>query len=211
MKRCVILCAAPINSVSWLKEKIKQDDFLLCADGGFIHAEKIDRKPDLIIGDFDSSLKPCNTGCEIITFPPEKDFTDSMLALKIGIERGFSEFLLLGALGGRIDHTFANLSLLTYAADCGVTLTVEDEQNSIELINSESKTLRRGEKGEMLSLFPLGGFAYGVTVTGVKYPLNNYIMEPVCSLGVSNEITEDFAVVSVQKGALLVIRSHDIK
>lgn len=209
MKRCVILCAAPIDSVSWLKQIIKQDDFLLCADGGYRHAEAIGRKPDLLIGDFDSIQKPENSLFEIITFPPEKDYTDSMLALKIGIERGFTDFLLLGGLGGRIDHSLANLSLLTYALDSGVNLKIADERNSLEILRDKSKTLKRGKCGEMLSLFPLGGFAYGVTVTGVKYPLNEYTMEPVCSLGVSNEITEEFATVSVRKGNLLIIRSHD--
>lgn len=209
MKRCVILCAAPINSYSWLKQMIRPDDFLICADGGFHHTEAIERTPDILLGDFDSGKKPINASFELTAFPPEKDYTDSMLALKTGIERGFKDFLLLGGLGGRIDHSFANLSLLTYALDENVTLKLADEQNTLEVIRDESKSFKRGETGEMLSVFPLGGYAYGVTLKGVKYPLNEYTMEAVCSLGVSNEITDEFANITVAKGTLLIVRSHD--
>lgn len=209
MRRCVILCAAPISSIEWLKDKIKPDDFLICADGGYKSAKKIGREPDLLLGDFDSGKKPENAPFEVLIFPPEKDYTDSMLALKTGLERGFRDFLVLGALGGRIDHSFANLSLLTFALGHGAELRIMDEQNSIQAIRNEKVVLKKEAEGEMLSVFPLGGFAYGVTLNGVKYPLRKYNMEPVCSLGVSNEIIEEKACVEVKNGTLLIVRSRD--
>lgn len=208
MKRCVILCASPNTSISFLKETVKENDFLLCADGGYRYAEAIDRKPDLLIGDFDSSEKP-KSSCEIITFPREKDDTDSMLALKIGIERGFTDFLLLCGLGGRLDHTLANLSLFNFALSKNVNLKIADEQNILETICDESRNIRKEKQMKNLSVFPLGGYAYGVSLKGVKYPLNEYTMEPVCPLGVSNEITGESATVSVRKGTLLIVRSSD--
>lgn len=208
MKRCVILCASPNTSISFLKETVKPDDFLLCADGGYKYAEAIGRKPDLLIGDFDSSEKP-ESSYEIISFPPEKDDTDSFLALKIGIDRGFTDFLLLCGIGGRIDHTLANLALFPFAISKGVTLKIADEQNVLETIRDESREIKKRKQGENLSVFPLGGYAYGVTLKGVKYPLSEYTMEPVCPLGVSNEIIGDVADVSVRKGTLLIVRSCD--
>lgn len=208
MKRCVILCASPKTSISYLKKSIDENDFLICADGGYRYAEAIERVPDLLIGDFDSSEKP-ELSCETITFPPEKDDTDSMLALKTGIERGFTDFLLLGGLGGRLDHTLANLCLFRFALSKGVNLKIADEQNTLEIMCDESREIKKEKQGESLSIFPFGGYAYGVTLKGVKYPLHEYTMEPVCPLGVSNEIIGESATVSVRKGILLIVRSVD--
>ena len=96
MPRCVILGAGPIRDYQICRSFLLQDDFILCADGGYAHACRMGIQPDLLIGDFDSMQIPESAGCKILSYPPEKDDTDMLLALKSGLERGFRDFLILG-------------------------------------------------------------------------------------------------------------------
>ena len=102
MVRCVILGAGPIQNTQITRGFVRQDDFILCADGGYAHARRMGLRPDLLIGDFDSVKPPEHAGCEVYSYPPEKDDTDMLLALKCGLERGFRDYLILGGLGGQI-------------------------------------------------------------------------------------------------------------
>ena len=111
MVRCVIIGAVEISNYSRIKSYLRPDDFYICCDGGLDHAENLGIKPNLIIGDFDSHEKP-QPKIETIQLPCEKDDTDSFYACKEAIRRGFNDFLLLGVIGQRFDHSLVNISLI---------------------------------------------------------------------------------------------------
>ncbi len=173
-----------------------------------MHASHMGLRPDLLLGDFDSSRLPTDLSCEICSYPPEKDDTDMLLALKTGLERGFHDFLILGGLGGRLDHTVANFTVLAYALEHGASAVLRDEKNIVCLLRdgSISVPFRSGFK---MSVFPYGGAAQGVCLRGVQYPLEDYPMPPYCTLGVSNEVLPSGAEVSVASGTLLLLFSRD--
>jgi thiamine pyrophosphokinase len=110
MSRCLIIAAAPINDYEQLSQYLNNINYIICADGGYIHARKLNLKPNVIIGDLDS-IGEIPQDIEVLQFNAEKDETDTLLAVKLGIERGFKDFLIIGGLGGRLDHTYANFAL----------------------------------------------------------------------------------------------------
>lgn len=208
MARCVILGAGPIQNDSITRSFLQRDDFILCADGGYAHACRMGLQPDLLIGDFDSMPPPEHAGCEVCSYPPEKDDTDMLLALKCGLERGFRDYLILGGLGGRLDHTVANFTVLAYALDHGAKAVLRDEKNAALLLREATLSVPACP-GFKLSVFPYGGGAEGVDLRGVKYPLKDYEMGPYCTLGVSNEILPSGGEISVKNGTLLLLFSKD--
>ena len=208
MVRCVILGAGPIQDTQITRGFVRQDDFILCADGGYAHARRMGLRPDLLIGDFDSVKPPEHAGCEVYSYPPEKDDTDMLLALKCGLERGFRDYLILGGLGGRLDHTIANFTVLAYAIDHGAKAVLQDEKNAAILLRDSAISVPVCP-GFKLSIFPYGGGAKGVCLRGVKYPLEDYEMDPYCTLGVSNEILPSGGEISVKSDTLLLVFSKD--
>lgn len=208
MPRCVILGAGPIRDDQACRSFLLEDDYILCADGGYAHARRMGVRPDLLIGDFDSISIPKDAGCEILSYPPEKDDTDMLLALKCGLARGYCNFLILGGLGGRLDHTVANFTVLAYALTHSARAVLRDEKNAAILLRDAALRLPACP-GFKMSVFPYGGGAQGVTLRGVKYPLADYNMEPYCTLGVSNELLPGGGEVSVKSGTLLLLFSKD--
>ena len=180
------------------------NDFIIAADGGLdslIHHGYI---PDLLIGDFDSLKSDIPEGVHTIRHPKEKDETDMFLAYSEGVKLGYTEFVMLGATGGRLDHTYANLSLLLYAKDHGHNVTVMDANGIILCLKNESITLS-GNTGDNFSVFAANGEAHGVSIKGAKYEVENTTLSPLFPLGVSNEFTDTDAHISVKDGNLLVI------
>lgn len=208
MPRCVILGAGPIRDDQACRSFLLEDDYILCADGGYVHARRMGIRPDLLIGDFDSMPIPEDAGCEMLSYPPEKDDTDMLLALKCGLARGFCDFLILGGLGGRLDHTVANFTVLAYALSHSARAVLRDEKNAAILLRDAAIRLPACH-GFKMSVFPYGGGAQGVNLRGVKYPLADYTMEPYCTLGVSNELLPGGGEVSVKSGTLLLLFSKD--
>lgn len=180
------------------------DDFVIAADGGYDTLMKLGKKCDLFVGDMDS-LKEYPTGLEIIRFPVEKDETDMFLAYREGCNRGYSEFKLYGGVGGRIDHTFANLSLLIYAKNVNDNLILVADKYEIFAIKNE-KILLHGEVGKTFSVFAFDKAADGVSVRGAKYEAENVTLTPDFPLGVSNSFTKTECEIEVKSGVLLVMR-----
>lgn len=200
---CVIFSAAAIfETVS-----VGQGDYIICADGGYLHVQKLGLVPNVILGDFDSAPMPTRTDCEVIVTPAEKDDTDTMLAVKLAIERGYTDIKLYGALGGRLDHTIANLQAAAFAKEKGATLILSDDKNTAFMIQDERVRLPKTEG--YLSVLSYSDECVGVSETGVKYPLDNETINSRFPLGVSNEIIEEFCEISVEKGMLLIIISKD--
>lgn len=208
-KRTVIIASGSFRLEGPVRDCLQQADFIICADGGANHALAVGIIPHILLGDMDSiSDRARETlaqrGVEVIPFPREKDKTDTELATEFAAREGAGEIFLLGATGTRLDHTLANLYLLTRAADLGVKLSLVDHTNQVWLV-SEAITLR-GRKGQFLSLLPLTPQVTGVTTWGLKYPLAGATLVWGSSWGVSNEFLGDEAGVRIAEGLLLVIQ-----
>lgn len=190
----------------------------IAADKGMRYFYEQKTAPDYIVGDFDSadpeilqSFQNLNEGKRpaICRFQPEKDETDTELAIRIAMGQGCDVIHLLGATGSRVDHMLGNLHLLGAAMKQGVECRMVDSNNRIRMI-CQGMTLKREEQyGSYVSLFPFTPQVKGLTLTGFKYPLEDYTLECYHSLGVSNEIIEDEAEISFREGVLIVVESKD--
>ena len=179
-------------------------DMIIAADGGYDALTLRGYTPDLLIGDFDSIASDLPEGIRTLRHPKEKDETDMFLAYSEGARLGYTEFVMLGATGGRLDHTYANLSLLLYAKEKGHNVTAMDGHGIILCLKNEAISLA-GEPGATFSVFAIGGEAHGVSIKGAKYEAEGVDISPSFPLGVSNEFVDTDAQISVRDGALLVI------
>lgn len=198
-KICSIICGAPDGSF-----ETKPQGYIICADRGLDHALAAGIKPDLIIGDLDSARSDIPSGTECIKAPSEKDDTDAMLAAKTAIERGFGELEFYCALGGRADHSIANLQMLEYLRTRGVKARLHGGNTVIFLLEGSAEIPRY--EG-YLSVFAFGGDAV-ISGTGVKYPTERYRITEAFPIGVSNEITAETAVITVHEGRVIVVEVH---
>lgn len=199
MGKCVIFCAAEFDH---LVKPLEKGDFVIAADGGLRHARKLGITPDAILGDFDS-LGFTPQGANV--FPVEKDDTDSMLAVRLGLTRGFREFLLYGSLDGpRLDHTVANFQTLQFLADHGAFGYLVGAGCLATVVKDGSIRFPQGCCGT-ISVFCMGRDAHGVDIAGLYYPLENGTLTPGFPLGVSNHFTGKEATIRVQDGSLLVL------
>ena len=199
MDTCVIFCAGGFEK---LARQPDETDFILAADGGLAHLKKLGMTPHGIIGDFDS-LGYVPEGAQV--FPVEKDDTDSMLAVRKGLELGYRRFELYGALDGeRLDHTVANLQTLCFLADHGARGYLVGLKYMAAVLKNGNFRFLDTAKG-ILSLFCLGQDAEGVTLTGLKYTLEKGTLSSGFPLGVSNHFLGQEASVSVERGTLIAL------
>lgn len=203
MKRCVIIGAVEIDFPA--SALIKDTDFVICADKGWQNAVKNGIKPDMIVGDFDSSPYPEDTDASVTVLPVVKDDTDTFHIARYIIENGFTDVLMLGLMGGkRIEHTIANLQTLVYFAKNRVNATAMDRYSTIMAIENGAITLP-DMPGKFFSLFSMGDVAEGVSIKGAKYPLENYTITNFYPIGISNEFIGETVEISVTDGSLLLI------
>ncbi len=171
--------------------------------------------PNHVVGDFDSVSPNVLTFYQnkpqvvFHTYNAEKDNTDTDIALKLAIKLKSSKITILGALGKRMDHAIANIHILKDALESEILCQILDEHNRIYLINKEMTLEKEKIYGKYVSLIPLTSTVEGLTLTGFKYPLNNYDLPVGTSLGISNEMIEDRAHIKMEKGILIVIESRD--
>lgn len=204
MKRCVIIGAGALSPSA--KELLTAEDYLIAADGGYRGCQLLGREPDLLLGDFDSLEGPLPQAKEILRYPVEKDDTDSMLALKVGLQRGFRRFLLLGMCGGRLDHSLANIQTVVYGTLHGAVVELADEGLWLSaLLGGQSLTVPYRE-GHTLSVLAHSDKVRGVTLGGLQYPLEEAELENSFPLGVSNHfLPGQDATVSIGEGVALVL------
>ena len=190
-----------------LSEIIRGERFdrVICADASFGIAETAGISPDVIIGDFDHGKNTYSGNTEVITVPCEKDDTDTMLCIKHAISLSSEKILIAGGIGGRLDHTIANVQSLKYALDHGSRAIMRDGENEVFLI-AESCSIAK-KAGYYFSLFAFGDEINGLTVKGTKYELEDGTLTPSFPLGVSNEIIADKAEITLKSGVLLAIFS----
>lgn len=211
-KTALIISNGDIIDYSYLKTYLSGDEFVICADGGARHAKGLGVVPDLFLGDFDSVTKAQfekiqESTTEIMSFPPEKDFTDTELALEEAVKRGYQKIVFLAVTGTRLDHSLANIYMLKKAMDLGSEAVIINEHNEIYLTKENIKLLRKPDY--KLSILPIDGEAKGVYTENLYYPLVNATIRTGPAVGISNEFTEEWAGVRVREGLLLVMLTRD--
>ena len=231
MMRCVILSACPVSPE--LKRLLRPDDFIIACDAGYRNCAPLGCKPNIILGDFDTAPCPVQQNDDIIVLPHVKDDTDTEYAAKLASEKGFTEVLLLGALGGRrIEHTLSNLATglgleerggratlqeHTLANLCtglgleqrGIRAALQDERSRITFVLPGESRRYPKEEFFYFSAFPMEGRAEGVCEHGSYYELTDDVLVAGYPLGVSNEYAEgsDCITISTRKGALVVVET----
>jgi len=186
----------------------RKNSLVIAADGGYEVLLKHNIIPDIAVGDFDS-LGYIPKEVEVIRHPVEKDDTDTALALKEGIKRGYNKFILFGCLGGRLDHTLANIQMLSYALDKGCECYILGSGTVITAINDKI-CFDSYHKGN-ISVFCVGGKTYDVSISGLKYELNNAVLTDSVSLGVSNSFIGKNSEISVKNGKLVIMWDESSK
>lgn len=207
MSKCYLVVSYLEGSLKDLLD-CQEEDIIICVDGGYQKLMEIGLTPDLIIGDMDSLSCPVPDNIPFYPLPVEKDDTDTLAALKKAIEMGCRDIILVGGLGGRLDHTVANLHCLSYSLFAGVRLEIRDSQNRAFMFEPSEIRIPR-DRDSYLSLFSYTEACRGVTTKGLYYPLSGATLTHSYPLGVSNHFTEEEAVISFTTGKLLVILSRD--
>ncbi len=210
--KCIVVGAGDFTPIEIDK---KEGDFCIAVDGGYLYCKLIGLTVDLLIGDMDSideNIRPEIEAMKeespekVIILNPEKDDTDSLAALRIGMEKGYKDFRIYGAMGGRVEHTIANIQCLSLLKNNGRKAYIMDANVMMTVIKNESIKFDKGMDG-FLSLFSLGEKARGVTIEGMKYPLTEATVTNDYPIGISNEFIGEGCVITVEEGMLLLIVS----
>lgn len=207
----VLLANGPLELSPKVRDMVSSAERLIGVDGGSRHLESLGVLPDLAVGDMDSIPQHLlahykGEGVEMHLHPPKKDATDLELALELTLERGASRICILGATGGRLDHTLGNLFLLARCLPSGIPACVMDQDQCIHLTD-QTLTLT-GTIGDTLSLLPATPQVSGVSLTGLEYPLSEATLTFGTSWGMSNVFVETQATVTLRSGRLFVFHLY---
>lgn len=211
--KALIVGSGSLTDTELLKRRYIWADMVIAADGGLLYLDKEGLTPNVLLGDFDSLPDSIlqkyrdHDDIEIISFQPEKDYTDMELAVNLAIDRRATEIAVIGASGTRLDHTTANIHLLYKILKSGAKGYIEDEHNQI-LLTDSIITIKRRDKYKV-SLLPLPPYVKGLSTTGLSYPLTDETLVFGVGRGISNEFNSDTATVSIKEGLLLVFVSKD--
>ena len=206
MRRCVIVGGADISTYDRINSIITSEDYVIFCDSGLKHMQKLAVKPSLIVGDFDSHENP-KLDIETIVLPCEKDDTDTVFAVKEAIKRGYTDFLLIGVIGARLDHTLGNVYILEYLDELGLKGKIIDDYSEMALVSREPAYIE--DLYAFFSLINITGIAKGITIENAKYPLKDGEITCGYQYGISNEvISGKIAKVSIQDGKLLLIKNY---
>lgn len=211
--KCIVIGAGDLTMGELT---VGEDDYCIAVDGGLSYCGVLGVEPDIIIGDFDSvsekekeaiALLKEQIPERIIELVPEKDDTDMLVALKHGLKLGYKDFRIYAGTGGRFDHTLANIQCLLYLKNHDATGYLVDGTGMILVLQNESIQFQKSMEG-YLSLFSLGKQANGVTIQGMKYPLDHYTMTNDFPIGISNEFIGESATISVEDGELVCMITY---
>jgi len=211
--RSVIISNGTIEDYEAIAKIIKEDDYIVCADGGSMHAKKLGLTPDIIIGDCDSidqeTLKYYEAkGVKVNTYPRDKDQTDTQLAVEHAYELGGSrEMLLIGCTGTRFDHTFGNVGMLIWLMKRGVRGVIINKHNEIHVL--DRYIMLEGEPGDRISLLPITPKINGIHTTGLKYALEDAELVYDQPRGISNEFISSEVQIVIRDGMLMVVKYRD--
>ena len=203
-KHCVIFGAMPVSTA--MRPYYEGADITIAADAGYRRMQALGLTPDLLLGDYDSAPPPPNA-TNVERLPHEKDDTDTHYAARRALELGAKKVTVLGGLGGRLDHTLANLDTLVFLAAKGVQACLADETTELyALLPGHYHFARRAG---YVSLFPAGGEVRGVTLKGFYYPLTDAVLRCDYPVGVSNEFAADIGEISFTEGILYLVFARE--
>lgn len=202
--RCVIISGSPDTNVEEIKSLCTSDDFIVCADSGYSFAKKAGLTPNLIIGDFDSLKEELPQNTEVVKLNTHKDDTDTEHCVMECIRRGYKDFLLLGSIGGRTDHTFANIATLAFLSEYNYNGIARNNGEEIHILKEGSYEMNN-KKGLIFSVFPYGCESVNVTYKGAEYMLNNKTLTYNVSRGISNVFVDDEAEITINRGRAILL------
>ena len=205
MRRCVIVGGADITCYERINALLNEDDFLVFCDSGLKHRKKLTVSPSLVVGDFDSHENP-NLDVETIVLPCEKDDTDTVFAVKESIKRGYTDFLLIGVIGARLDHTLGNVYILEYLDQLGLKGRIVDDFSEMELVTDTPVYIE--DSYSYFSVLNITGTLQEITIENAKYPLQNAFIQTGYQYGISNEVINGKRAsvkVNVGKGLLIKV------
>ncbi|MBQ9041772.1 MAG: thiamine diphosphokinase [Eggerthellaceae bacterium] len=208
-KTCALVAASDFNAPDFeIREANGQFDFIIAVDGGFAHLHELGVVPDLTIGDFDS-LGYVPEGEDVIVHPVHKDKSDLELVLDYALEHGLESAVVYGALGGRLDHSVANLQMCARFAEAGLDLLLVGDDMAVKiLVGPGEYGLPDCDRGTV-SVFSAVDESHGVTERGLEYPLENATLTNRTTLGLSNELIGEPASVSIEQGTLFIFHPLD--
>lgn len=211
--RAVIIANGPMPETPFPELRIRDEDLVICVDGGARNALALGFEPRLVVGDMDSIGTELRErlekkGCRFIEHPSRKDETDSELAVRCALAEGATELVMLAALGGRIDHALANVMLLAIPELSHVKARVIDGNQELLLVRD--KIVIEGSVGDVVSLVPLSGDVVGVRTEGLEYALSGGTLKFGAARGVSNVLVARQARVEIRDGLLLLVHHHQV-
>ncbi len=208
-----IVAGGPLEDLLFLHRRILEANpsEVICADGGTRHMLLLGMVPQTVIGDMDSLSQEIlgdlrQRGCRVLQYPARKDETDTELALRYALAQKPDQIEIYGALGGRIDHTLANISLLVMATREGIETRIIDATTEMFVLSGDSEI--KGNPDEIVSLFPLTTEVQGIILKGFEYPLHYATMAIGKPYGISNRLLANKGTVSLTSGYLLVVKSR---
>jgi thiamine pyrophosphokinase len=206
--RAIIIANGIAPDETTVRRWLRPGDRLICADGGARTALALGLSPQVVVGDMDSLDEPVQAQlkamqCRLVVYPAAKDWTDLELALKLAVEEGATEIVILGALGGRLDQELVNVLLLLLPELEGIPTRIVDDRQELFVVRGRGEI--SGQPGDIVSLIPLGGDAHGIVTEGLMYSLHDEPLVIGPARGISNVMTGQIARVTVRSGALLVV------
>ena len=221
MQRIIIFANGELPDPNQARHLLHVDDFIICADGGTRHALALDLHPNLIIGDMDSLEKGQlenlqKSGVSIELYPRDKNETDLELAINRAIEFNPTQIIIIAALGGRLDQTLANITLLadsrllTLQPGSGQAFDIRLDDGVEEIFICRDQVRVHGRSGDLVSLIPWQGAVSEVQTINLKWALHKETLYPDKTRGISNEMIDDIASISIGSGLLLILhrRQH---
>jgi len=214
MPRVIIFANGHLPDLEAARALLHADDYIIAADGGSNHLMEMGILPEIVIGDLDSVdedtlFELTNAEVRIEQYSEDKDETDIELALRYAADLRPSAILIVGALGGRLDQTLANLSLLTDPTLYGIDICLDDGVEEAFFCRKQVEV--RGRSGDTVSLIPWHGPVEGVTTEGLQWPLYSETLYPDKSRGISNVMLKDEASIRIQSGLLLIVRRRSFE
>lgn len=214
--RYLIVCGGKTDKEFGLNE-IKTDgiDAIIAADSGMDFLYENGVTPDIIVGDFDSATTKAlefferKGQTEIHRLNPIKDDTDTEYAIRLAIREGARSIVMLGATGSRIDHVLGNISLLGIGLESGTDISIIDTNNRIRMADRPVTIEKSAQYGQGLVSLIAVTDDNEVSLRGFKYPVTDYSFDRFTSLGISNEIIDDHAVIDIHRGKFIIIESKD--
>ena len=213
VQRIVILANGELPDINKAHAIIQADDYIICADGGTRHALALGIRPDLILGDMDSAERGAvqkfrDDGVKVEAFSEDKNETDLELAILRALELHPEHIVIVAALGGRLDQTLANIALLGNSRLAALDIRLDDGVEEIFVCRDQAEV--HGSSGDLVSLIPWQGAVSKIQTKNLKWPLNYETLYPDKTRGISNEMIDDPASISIGSGLLLIVhrRQH---